>query len=282
MLQPAIRQHRRRPRRDRRDRPPVGLQPVRRHRHTLRGVVRHHHRMGERQHRRTAAGRIARPLVAPALGREVDQQSRHTAGGVHHHLLAEGHLDLYLIAQPVRQVRARIRRDLHLHHRRRPGVAAVRLRGRPRRRQRRTRRCRGQQSRRQRYREPTPNGPPGCATHAAAPLRSAWLHIDAAALSIHMSGLAIYGDMPSVERAIISISISCIPISMSSQGASRRVAALVGTQAGLPYRNRRTSLSSRSHLSPASPLAPYAGYPVVAPLIGPCETAINEWTEAQG
>ncbi len=28
-------------------------------------------------------------------------------------------------------------------------------------------------------------------------------------------------------------------------------------------------------------LAPYAGYPVVAPLIGPCETAINEWTEAQ-
>ena len=29
-------------------------------------------------------------------------------------------------------------------------------------------------------------------------------------------------------------------------------------------------------------LAPYAGYPVVAPLIGPCETAINDWTEAQG
>ena len=28
-------------------------------------------------------------------------------------------------------------------------------------------------------------------------------------------------------------------------------------------------------------LAPYAGYPVVAPLIGPCETAINDWTEAQ-
>ncbi len=28
-------------------------------------------------------------------------------------------------------------------------------------------------------------------------------------------------------------------------------------------------------------LAPYAGYPVVAPLIGPCEAAINEWTEAQ-
>ncbi len=26
-------------------------------------------------------------------------------------------------------------------------------------------------------------------------------------------------------------------------------------------------------------LAPYAGYPVVAPLIGPCETAINEFTE---
>ena len=28
-------------------------------------------------------------------------------------------------------------------------------------------------------------------------------------------------------------------------------------------------------------LAPYAGYPVVAPLIGPCETAINEWTDNQ-
>ena len=28
-------------------------------------------------------------------------------------------------------------------------------------------------------------------------------------------------------------------------------------------------------------LAPYAGYPVVAPLIGPCETAINDWTESQ-
>ena len=28
-------------------------------------------------------------------------------------------------------------------------------------------------------------------------------------------------------------------------------------------------------------LAPYAGYPVVAPLIGPCETAINEWAEHQ-
>ena len=28
-------------------------------------------------------------------------------------------------------------------------------------------------------------------------------------------------------------------------------------------------------------LAPYAGYPVVAPLIGPCETAINNWTKAQ-
>ena len=29
-------------------------------------------------------------------------------------------------------------------------------------------------------------------------------------------------------------------------------------------------------------LAPYAGYPVVAPLIGPCETAISDWTESQG
>ena len=29
-------------------------------------------------------------------------------------------------------------------------------------------------------------------------------------------------------------------------------------------------------------LAPYAGYPVVAPLTGPCEAAINEWTESQG
>ena len=29
-------------------------------------------------------------------------------------------------------------------------------------------------------------------------------------------------------------------------------------------------------------LAPYAGYPNVAPLIGPSETAINDWTEAQG
>lgn len=28
-------------------------------------------------------------------------------------------------------------------------------------------------------------------------------------------------------------------------------------------------------------LAPYAGYPNVAPLIGPCETAINDWTESQ-
>ena len=28
-------------------------------------------------------------------------------------------------------------------------------------------------------------------------------------------------------------------------------------------------------------LAPYAGYPVVAPLLGPCEEAINDWTEAQ-
>ena len=28
-------------------------------------------------------------------------------------------------------------------------------------------------------------------------------------------------------------------------------------------------------------LAPYAGYPVVAPLIGPCETAIDDWTEAR-
>ena len=27
-------------------------------------------------------------------------------------------------------------------------------------------------------------------------------------------------------------------------------------------------------------LAPYAGYPMVAPLIGPCEAAINDWTEA--
>lgn len=28
-------------------------------------------------------------------------------------------------------------------------------------------------------------------------------------------------------------------------------------------------------------LAPYAGYPVVAPLTGACEAAVNEWTEAQ-
>ena len=28
-------------------------------------------------------------------------------------------------------------------------------------------------------------------------------------------------------------------------------------------------------------LAPYAGYPVVAPLIGPCEAAISQWAEDQ-
>jgi len=29
-------------------------------------------------------------------------------------------------------------------------------------------------------------------------------------------------------------------------------------------------------------LAPYAGYPRVAPLVGVCEEAINAWTEAKG
>ena len=28
-------------------------------------------------------------------------------------------------------------------------------------------------------------------------------------------------------------------------------------------------------------LAPYAGYPNVAPLVGPCETAISDWSETQ-
>ena len=53
------------------------------------------------------------------------------------------------------------------------------------------------------------------------------------------------------------------------------------------WRLQAQSALKRGELTPAElretliALAPYAGYPVVAPLVGICETAINEWNQSQ-